>query len=306
MLRSWWTSFLGLQEGFDGVRFEQVRATLDELIRFYREKGAGSVPGFWSWSRDHTDFKKQRDLYGNLRDAVKKALQSSLELKTWWRLGFVIGNEEYMGGDTYCKPAGMTSLLLIIHSLSKDATAVPELVALAERTAEYDEDDQMALLKQVLGCAGIESDEWRTSRSTPLERGLWAVLDARIEAAFEPAEQKTHATGSHQGTSKTTSPNLAEQEPVFLTQSMGRVLDALDGRSLTGDALARRLHTDKSGLQRRTLKPLMMAGMIKNSRRAGGYYRPDALDPKVAKKLSVQHCSPPRTTTEAPPEAPTA
>jgi hypothetical protein len=234
-----------------------------------------------------------------------QTLQPNLELKTWLRLGIVTGNGEYKTGFVSFGPMGMESLLVIVHSLPTEANAVPELVALAERTAEYDEADQMALLKQVLGCVGGGGAGERIAGSTLLERSLWALLDARIEAAFVPARQKGHATGSLQGGATTTSLNPAPQEPFLPTPAMERVLDALNGRSLTGDALANRLHMDRSGLLRRLVRPLMKAGMIKNNRNAGGYYRPDALDPKLAKKLGVQHCPPPRAATEVPTEAPT-
>jgi hypothetical protein len=56
-----------------------------------------------------------------------------------------------------------------------------------------------------------------------------------------------------------------------------RIMEALDGKALTLDALAAQLDRDPSRLHRDHLKPLLDGDHIKNDRRIGGYYRPDAL-----------------------------
>jgi predicted transcriptional regulator len=63
------------------------------------------------------------------------------------------------------------------------------------------------------------------------------------------------------------------------------VLEALDGKALTLDALATKLGVDRSALHRRGLKELLARGLVENHRRVGGYYRPDAPPPKYAGRL---------------------
>jgi hypothetical protein len=64
-----------------------------------------------------------------------------------------------------------------------------------------------------------------------------------------------------------------------------RILEALDQKALTLDALVSKLHVDRRTLHRNGIKELMQLGMIGNDRRVGGYYRPDAPPPKYAEKL---------------------
>jgi hypothetical protein len=61
-----------------------------------------------------------------------------------------------------------------------------------------------------------------------------------------------------------------------LTEIQRRVMDALDGRAMTGDALAAELRVDRSRLIRDHLRPLQAVGRVANDRKVGGYYRPDA------------------------------
>jgi hypothetical protein len=73
--------------------------------------------------------------------------------------------------------------------------------------------------------------------------------------------------------------------PFLLTELQERVLQALDAKALTLDALVLKLHVDRSTLHKSGIKELMKRGLLANNRRAGGYYRPDAPPPKYAEVL---------------------
>lgn len=54
-----------------------------------------------------------------------------------------------------------------------------------------------------------------------------------------------------------------------------RILDVLAGRALTADALGAEVGDRSRLFKRGGVKELMEAGLVKNDRRLGGYYRPD-------------------------------
>jgi hypothetical protein len=64
-----------------------------------------------------------------------------------------------------------------------------------------------------------------------------------------------------------------------------RILEALNQKALTLDALVLKLHVDRSSLYRNGIKELMQRRVIANDRRVGGYYRHDAPPPKYADQL---------------------
>lgn len=64
-----------------------------------------------------------------------------------------------------------------------------------------------------------------------------------------------------------------------------RVLELLDRKAMTADALAHKLGVHRRALFRDALKELRAPGRIGNHRRVGGYYRPDAPPPKYAALL---------------------
>ncbi|VTR94101.1 unnamed protein product [Gemmata massiliana] len=68
-----------------------------------------------------------------------------------------------------------------------------------------------------------------------------------------------------------------EDESFVPSERQREILKALDGRALTGAALAAELGLqDKSRLIRDEMSQLVAIGAVKNERRKGGYYRPDA------------------------------
>jgi hypothetical protein len=86
--------------------------------------------------------------------------------------------------------------------------------------------------------------------------------------------------------SETLSPPSADDDLPFLPSDLHeRILEALDQKALTLDALAIKLDVERSTLHRDGLKELKRRGLIANNRRAGGYYRADAPPPKYAEQL---------------------
>lgn len=63
------------------------------------------------------------------------------------------------------------------------------------------------------------------------------------------------------------------------TQAQQDILEALDGKALTGDALAAKLDVDRRGVMR-SLAELREHGLVENRQRVG-YYRPDAPPPEL-------------------------
>jgi DNA-binding IclR family transcriptional regulator len=63
------------------------------------------------------------------------------------------------------------------------------------------------------------------------------------------------------------------------------ILQLLDQKALTLDALVAKLGVDRSNLHRYGIKELKQRGLVANHRRVG-YYRPDAPPPKHAAVLA--------------------
>jgi hypothetical protein len=78
----------------------------------------------------------------------------------------------------------------------------------------------------------------------------------------------------------------ASQPPYIPSPAQQRILNKLDCLAMTLRDLARVLRVDESGLHRH-LVILMKCGLIKNWRRVGGYYRPDAPPAKFADALKA-------------------
>jgi hypothetical protein len=75
-------------------------------------------------------------------------------------------------------------------------------------------------------------------------------------------------------------PRLANH--LFIPSELQRqILQKLNGKALTLDALAAKLQVDRSRVHRDGLKELMAQGFVTNHRRVGGYYRPDAPPPEL-------------------------
>jgi hypothetical protein len=75
------------------------------------------------------------------------------------------------------------------------------------------------------------------------------------------------------------------EEPFVPTAFQERILAALNKKAMKADALQSALWVDRKRLYREGLNPLMQAGLVRNNRRVGGYYRPDAPPPKYAEFL---------------------
>jgi biotin operon repressor len=80
-------------------------------------------------------------------------------------------------------------------------------------------------------------------------------------------------------TSAASAPSRQTDAPFIPTELQRRILQKLDGKVLTLDALAQKLETDRSRVHRDGIKELKDRGFVKNNRRLGGYYRPDSPPP---------------------------
>jgi hypothetical protein len=117
---------------------------------------------------------------------------------------------------------------------------------------------------------------------------LRAAVEAVPERTFLETVEHHSPVGLPPGPGPWSEPAEGEggrRQPYIPTQLQERVLRALDGKALTLDSLHRALKTDRKRLHHYGLKPLMQAGCVKNNRRVGGYYRPDAPPPKYAALL---------------------
>jgi hypothetical protein len=76
-------------------------------------------------------------------------------------------------------------------------------------------------------------------------------------------------------------------QPFVPTPLQKRILDALAGKAMKADKLADAVKVDRRRLFRDGIKELRERGLIKNSRRVGGYYRPNAPPPQFASFLSA-------------------
>lgn len=83
-----------------------------------------------------------------------------------------------------------------------------------------------------------------------------------------------------------TSSSSADDDLAFIPSELQqRILEVLQHKALTLDALTAKLEIDRSNLHRDGIKELKRRGLIDNNRRAGGYYRPDAPPLKYAEQL---------------------
>lgn len=70
--------------------------------------------------------------------------------------------------------------------------------------------------------------------------------------------------------------NRASDREIPVTELQAKIWDILEGKALTADALEGKLEIDRKQLYRDGINPLKGSGRIKNDRKLGGYYRPDA------------------------------
>ena len=113
----------------------------------------------------------------------------------------------------------------------------------------------MALKKLRMICAGGDKTlaEWDTQ----------TVSDRPDEGRPEAPRQEPPSSTS-------------ADEPWLPSAFQRRILDALKGVALTGEELMAKLNVGKNWLYDGGLRELKEKGLVRNSRRAGGYYRPDA------------------------------
>lgn len=113
-----------------------------------------------------------------------------------------------------------------------------------------------------------EAQRWHTNATLPITRLFNALRSQAIAQEFEEA-----------AILRTTSQAMIQQveQCTPMTAKQRLVWAALEGEAMTADKLAAKLDCDRGTLITDHLGPLMAAGRIKNSRKVGGYYRPDKL-----------------------------
>jgi hypothetical protein len=100
-------------------------------------------------------------------------------------------------------------------------------------------------------------------------------------ANFSPAGAATTASEPESNEKK------PQEASLFIPSHLQQeILEVLHERVFKLDSLAQNLKKDRSSLHRHGLKELLERGLVKNNRRVGGYYRPDAPPSSYAAVLS--------------------
>ena len=139
-------------------------------------------------------------------------------------------------------------------------------------------------LKRIQARLALERN--RAVRQLEMRFGVLVTESGLIPSPVVPqdAEPEPAATA-------TPSPSSADDDLPFIPSDLQeRILEVLQQKALTLDALAVKLDVDRSALYRDGIKELMQRGLIANNRRVGGYYRPDAPPPKYAEQLGRKPC----------------
>ncbi len=121
----------------------------------------------------------------------------------------------------------------------------------------------------------------RAVRQLETRFGILVTAGEMIPSSVVPqvAEQELAATA-------TSSQLSADDDLPFIPSELQQcILEVLQHKALTLDALAVKLDIDRSNLHRDGIKELKRRGLIDNNRRVGGYYRPDVPPPKYAEQL---------------------
>jgi hypothetical protein len=115
--------------------------------------------------------------------------------------------------------------------------------------------------------------------ATPVERFGRTLTPLRVAAEMLRDSSGPDSAGSRPM-------HAADSAPFFPTQFQERILRALDKKALTADLLQTRLNVDRKQLYRDGLRQLKAVGRVRNNRRVGGYYRPDAPPERASQKLN--------------------
>lgn len=119
-----------------------------------------------------------------------------------------------------------------------------------------------------------------------LEAAGGVIPSAVVAAPLPVSPVVSPAAEQERAAISTLSPLPPDADLPFLPSELQeRILEALQYKALTLDALAAKLQVERSALHRDGIKELKRRGLIANNRRAGGYYRPDVPPPKYAEQL---------------------
>jgi hypothetical protein len=194
-----------------------------------------------------------------------------------------------------------------LHRLVQSGLLLPEVGTVVEYPVVGHRPDENSMVVRASGLFGHLSDHPRYQRpiyGEPVRMPLAAsdrpvpydcLLVRSTPALWEWQQASDTASGAAAGrpeppAARSPAPQVTEQETPFIpTELQEAILQALDGKALTLDALVAKLAVDRSNLNRSGVKELKARGRIANNRRVGGYYRPDAPPPKYAAVLAQKH-----------------
>jgi hypothetical protein len=122
-----------------------------------------------------------------------------------------------------------------------------------------------------------EVNSWVGSIDThcPAPNALWRLMGSRIKEFCNAVLKALNSKAT----------------PLLLwipSEDQRRVLHELKDKGMTKDCLAEKLDMDSRQLHRDVLSELMKRGKIRNHRRAGGYFRPDAPPPAIKGWLETE------------------
>jgi hypothetical protein len=148
--------------------------------------------------------------------------------------------------------------------------------------------------------------DWFVDWVTPVHGGRQDP-DSRHAAGLDQMRTASRDSSTDRnavGTTPAVAPiPIRRSTPWVPTPFQHRILNALKGMALTADGLQTRLGADRKDLYERGINPLKEADKILNSRRVGGYYRPDFPPAKFAEFLGKKcdpETEPPTKETEPP------
>lgn len=131
---------------------------------------------------------------------------------------------------------------------------------------------------EVMMMAVAEAEELRRLIAAE-DAGLLAELPPlRVDDAYTPRERAEQVNRIAAELAKRGQKDGASNEETTFACSpvQQQVMNMLKGQAYTLDELAAELAVDRTNLHKRHLRELLAVGRIKNDRKKGGYFRPDA------------------------------
>jgi hypothetical protein len=134
------------------------------------------------------------------------------------------------------------------------------------------------------GAATPQNDTTVTS-SAPEKKGSAEMAAPNESGPDAPPTHTNGANGGRNGDRTSTGNGIdaaRRATPYIPSPFQNRILRLLSGKAMTADTLQSKLGVDRKALYRDGLRELKENSFVLNSRRVGGYYRPDAPPPQFA------------------------